>query len=112
MNVINVKKQNLQQLNYVDFEDWNNDDNNVYIGRNMSFYVKGCTASKWQNPFSTKKYGRQEALRLYYEYITKSSLINDIDELDGKTLGCWCKPSACHGDILIDLLNEKKNQKN
>jgi hypothetical protein len=25
-------------------------------------------------------------------------------ELDGRTLGCWCKPLACHGDILVELL--------
>ena len=22
-------------------------------------------------------------------------------------LGCWCKPEACHGDILIKLYKEK-----
>ena len=29
-----------------------------------------------------------------------------IPELNGKVLGCWCKPSACHGDILIKLFKE------
>ncbi len=37
------------------------------------------------------------------------SLMNDLDELKGKTLGCWCCPERCHGDILIDLLNKKLN---
>ena len=23
---------------------------------------------------------------------------------DAKYLGCWCKPEACHGDILIKLI--------
>ena len=31
--------------------------------------------------------------------------MNDLDELKGKTLGCWCKPNNCHGDILIELAN-------
>lgn len=26
--------------------------------------------------------------------------------LKGKKLGCWCKPEACHGDVLIKLINE------
>ena len=33
-------------------------------------------------------------------------LINDINEIRGHTLGCWCKPNKCHGDIIIKLLNE------
>lgn len=69
----------------------------------MSFYVKGTYASKWQNPFSVKKYGREKALELYKEHIL-NHLYNDLHELEGKELGCWCKPEPCHGDILLDLL--------
>lgn len=25
--------------------------------------------------------------------------------LKGKTLGCFCKPNACHGDIMAEYLN-------
>jgi hypothetical protein len=32
-------------------------------------------------------------------------LLNDLVELKGKTLGCWCKPKTCHGDILVKLAN-------
>ena len=28
------------------------------------------------------------------------------DELKGKTLGCFCKPKSCHGDVLVELANE------
>jgi len=24
-------------------------------------------------------------------------------ELRGRTIACWCKPEACHGDILAEL---------
>jgi Domain of unknown function (DUF4326) len=27
-------------------------------------------------------------------------------ELKGKKLGCWCKPNACHGNVLIELADE------
>ena len=86
--------------------------NHVYIGRNMSFYIKGTFASKWQNPFSVKKYGRDACLEKFEEYIKNNNeLYDQLDELENKELGCWCHPQKCHGDILIKLLKEK-NEKN
>ncbi len=107
MQVVNVKKKFLNELGYVDFESWASNPKNLYIGRNMNFYVKGAGASKWQNPFAVKKYGLEKCLELYEEYVRTSGLINDLDELKGKTLGCWCKPEKCHGDILCKLIQEK-----
>ena len=71
--------------------------------------------TKWGNPFSHKdstlaKYkvaSRKEAISNYREWITKGDgkhLLNDLHELKGKTLGCWCKPKSCHGDILSELV--------
>jgi len=43
-----------------------------------------------------------------------STLINDIEELRGMVLGCWCvdhtldealSEPRCHGDILVKILN-------
>ncbi len=28
-------------------------------------------------------------------------------DLKGKTLGCFCKPHACHGDIIAEYLNNQ-----
>jgi hypothetical protein len=28
-----------------------------------------------------------------------------VAELSGKTLGCYCKPKACHGDVLAAFVN-------
>ena len=52
-------------------------------------------------------------------YLLYAVIINKIDndpllkqsllELDGKTLGCWCHPDPCHGDILIELIHKYKN---
>ena len=85
------------------------DSFDVYIGR----------GSKWGNPYSHlsntkaefKVSSRNEAIQSYYLYITVGEgkhLQNDLHELKGKTLGCYCKPKKCHGDILIDLIMYKK----
>lgn len=87
----------------------NKDPFDVYIGR----------PSKWGNPFTHKSdentlakhivSSREEAIQRYKEYITTGDgmhLLNDLHELKGKTLGCWCKPRSCHGDILAKLVDD------
>jgi hypothetical protein len=103
--IVNVKKEKLQKRGIKDFEEWKSKQNTVYIGRNMDFYVKGAKGSKWANPFSVKKYGRNECLKKYKEYIlSNTELLNSLNELKGKELGCWCHPEQCHGDILIEII--------
>lgn len=69
----------------------------IYIGR----------GSKWGNPYVIGQDGtREEVIRLYACYLlARPDLLDDLDELRGKVLGCFCKPQACHGDILVDLLD-------
>ena len=111
MSVVNISKKELVKHGYKDLQDWLSNPNHVYIGRNMSVYVPGANASKWQNPFSVKKYGRDECLRLYEEYIkSNKELMDQINELKGKTLGCWCHPESCHGDILLNLISSNTHQ--
>lgn len=70
----------------------------VYIGR----------PSIWGNPFSIGKDGRRkEVIRKYEQWIrNKPELLNRLHELKGMTLGCWCSPKSCHGDVLIKLVRE------
>jgi hypothetical protein len=105
--VVNVHKPNLIKMGYKDMGEWVKDPNNVYIGRNNP-YIEGATGSKYQNTFKVDKYGRDRCLELYEQSIRSNpTLMNQIEELRGKTLGCWCHPLGCHGDILIKILNEK-----
>ena len=69
----------------------------VYIGR----------PDKWGNPFTIGVHGaRSDVIRKYRTYILKrKDLLDSLEELRNKTLGCYCKPKACHGDILVELLN-------
>ena len=75
-----------------------NDKYDVYIGR----------GSKWGNPFKIGRDGdREEVIDKYRKYIiNKPELLDRLKELKGKVLGCFCKPKACHGDILIELINK------
>lgn len=68
----------------------------VYIGR----------PSKWGNPYVIGKDGsREEVIAKYRHYIkTRPYLLDAIKvELRNKTLGCWCAPQACHGDVLAEI---------
>lgn len=81
----------------------------VYIGRACQMGGWKLTSSKWQNPFSVKEFGRDEALERYRKYVesNEKNLLDDLHELSGKRLGCWCKPLRCHGDILCELFRKK-----
>ena len=65
--------------------------------------------AKWGNPFRIGEDGtRSEVIEKFRQWvISQPKLMNDLEELRGKRLGCWCSPKPCHGDVLIDLLKEK-----
>lgn len=86
----------------------NSSTNSIYIGR----------PSKWGNPFTHMPDGktiakyrvgsRDEAVEAYRAWIMQQpALLADLDELAGKDLVCWCKPASCHGDVLLELANDK-----
>lgn len=106
-SVCNVKVSFLRERGFQNFEEWRAQKNSLYVGRNMSFYVKGADKSKWANPFSVKKYGSEECLEKYEGHVREGELYGQLLELTGRELGCWCHPEPCHGGILVKLFNEK-----
>lgn len=89
-SIVNIKKKELNKRNISNFQEWNKKENTLYIGRNMNYYVKGALKSKWHNPFSAKKYGRDGCLIMFEKYImSNKELMNSFDELKDKELGCW-----------------------
>jgi len=69
----------------------------VYIGR----------PSKWGNPFVLGQDGtREQVVALYRRGLECSELLDDLHELRGKVLGCWCAPRPCHGDVLVEMAND------
>ncbi len=78
----------------------------VYIGR----------PSKWGNVFSHlpgtlaehRVSSREEAIEGYEKWIRgQPELLAALPEIAGKTLGCWCDPLPCHGEVLIRLCRER-----
>jgi hypothetical protein len=60
--------------------------------------------SYFSNPFRIGIHGnRDKVLELYEQYLREHPEIVERarEQLTGRTLGCVCKPKACHGDILI-----------
>ena len=72
----------------------------VYIGR----------GSVWGNPFVIGKDGsREEVIEKYKGYFNNKIsndvlFLNQTLNLKNKILGCFCKPLACHGDVIVEFL--------
>lgn len=83
MKVVNLKKESYT----------------VYIGRGSIF----------GNPF---KIGidrdRERVIKLYRHYlIGNKKVLNAIYNLPKDAiLGCYCKPKACHGNVIIEFYND------
>lgn len=100
-------RQEIRERNRTRVVNLRVEDYDEYIGR----------GSIWGNPYSHKhgtkaQYvvgSRQEAIDKYREYVlNRPDLMSELITLDGKVLGCYCKPLACHGDVLLELLEDHK----
>lgn len=62
------------------------------------------------NPFSViKDGGRERAIALYREYFLQRLRVDPefaarVEGLKGKRLGCFCAPKKCHGDVIVEYL--------
>ena len=84
----------------------------VYIGRNIQNGRWDLPQTEWSNPFYEDLNTWEKSHKEYEKYIRgNETLWAKLDELEGKTLGCWCKPAPCHGDVLVRLLEVKKQIK-
>jgi len=68
--------------------------------------------SDFGNPFRMEKdggdYTREgciNAFRSWFHADDQADLRERArEELKGKTLGCWCAPEPCHGDVIVGFL--------
>ena len=73
----------------------------VYIGR----------GSPWGNPYKIGEFYRElggvanrEQVIALFEHFVLPTL--DVSSLKGKHWVCFCKPHACHGDLLLKKANK------
>ncbi|GAB2922171.1 hypothetical protein GCM10027181_21760 [Rheinheimera gaetbuli] len=102
LRLINIKLTRVINITReTEFKGQQNSDKYEYIGR----------GSYWGNPYSMFEEGddRDEVIRKFqydFEYEKFPHIDKqEVYKLAGKRLGCFCKPSACHGDVLADFLN-------
>lgn len=107
--MVKMVVKNILKMKTTTLVNMKTDPFDIYIGR----------GSKWGCPFTIIKDrptlakeivdSKEEALAKYKEYVLASpELMESLDELEGKVLGCFCKPDKCHGDVLLELLGQKK----
>lgn len=115
MSIINCKVKNIRPK-YNNLKEWCDDNNNIYIGRKGVVFINNTrfppNSSNFANPYKIGKDGtREEIIIKYKNYIIEKlnndkSLLDELISLKGKNLGCWCYPEICHGNVLLELINE------
>jgi hypothetical protein len=112
--VVSVRAQSLRPR-YRNLKEWMDTPGNVYVGRGGAVNIRGSLfsyeGSMWGNPFKmSEDCSRSECIQQFEAYIRKKIEREHLHEallsLKGKCLGCWCKPEACHGDVLVRLIEE------
>jgi hypothetical protein len=86
----------------------NGDSYDIYIGR----------GTLWGNPYQMGKEGTRDEVIAKFAYDFEKRFLKlpekfdeNIEKLRGKTLGCHCKPAACHGDVIASYLNAQDDGK-
>ena len=105
--VQNVSPWKLEEMG-ISFSDWCFQPENIYVGLQLKrllgpFY--SCVpreAKKWEC-----RYTGPDRIRRYGNYIRKNHWDN-LFELSGKTIGCYCyKNENCHCKMLVKLFKKK-----
>ena len=78
----------------------------VYIGR-----AGRGQDGYFGNPFPLGRQGRGATIERYRGYFlnrlrTDERFARRVRELKGQTLGCFCKPHPCHGDVIAEYLDK------
>ncbi|MCH9022453.1 MAG: DUF4326 domain-containing protein [Planctomycetes bacterium] len=76
--------------------------------KNEEFDVLIDRTTIWGNPFVIGRHGsRADVIDKYRKWIlNQPNLLSQLNLLKGKRLGCWCAPEPCHGDVLVELIEE------
>eukprot|EP01084_Bolivina_argentea_P202801 346426_1 len=107
--VVNLNAFELHKRGYNNVSEWLADPNHLYIGRGDNIIPQ----SKWHNPFIIDvNNSRSQVVAQFENYLlSNNTLMNSLHELENYTeIGCWCKPQACHGDIILNEFRKFKTR--
>jgi hypothetical protein len=84
----------------------------IYIGRANIHLGEG--ESEFHNPFKIDEESgttRARAIKQFRDYFytrleNEPEFKESVFKLKGKRLGCWCKPNPCHGDVIVEYLEQ------
>lgn len=74
----------------------------IYIGRAFS----GHPSSPWRNQFKVTtddQTTRTDMVLAFCRDLLTNPKLDDVHQLRGQVLGCWCAPLLCHGHVLVRL---------
>lgn len=76
---------------------WRMPKNTVYVGR----------PTKWGNMYKVGRDGTANECVLKYKWwLDFTKRIENMEELRGKDLACWCPLNQpCHADVLLEIAN-------
>jgi hypothetical protein len=94
------------------------DEYDVYIGRGndkTAMHDNPIGTKGWLgNPYTLLHHDRDESIRMFTEDFLQrirhdADFADAVASISGETLGCWCSPKPCHGEVIAqvaDLLQE------
>lgn len=93
----------------INMRNYPTDKVDVYVGDRTD--STSFEMSQFRNPFDKAEKGRDGAVihymvYFYRRYLSEDEFRKSVHGLQGETLGCWCYPRRCHGEVIADLLNK------
>src|SRR5687768_2728346 len=94
----------------------------VYIGRsNDKFHFGNLFSHLETSKALIKVETRDQAIKFFEEWLLGENwktveqerrhwILNNLHTLKDKTLGCWCTPKACHGEVLKKMVESHGSQ--
>lgn len=83
-----------------------NEPYDVYIGRPSIFGNRFVIGVDGDRQAVIARY-REE---FYARYEVDEWFRAQVRALEGKRLGCFCKPLSCHGDVIVECLERLKDK--
>ena len=89
-------------------------------GWKAGFYIGRRNGAKYHfgNPFPVEKYGRGVCIGMFEKWLRKEDyleveperrewILENLQQLVGKDLLCWCSPAPCHASVYFKLIEER-----